>query len=575
MPEKKWIGKPKERRDRPSGRGELFRDNRPVAGDRAAGRRAAPGTLESALRAERFAESGTTGRRERAPVPREAARSRRQATAAATADPRRMAAAVSGGKASAVDAALRSRRRMEDDAREESTSSRRSRFRSDTAASPEAPARRWGRSAGPSTEEEAGPPPAGEGPQRIWPTLSSWREALAVPRTSAPDYWLLAVVGAMVVLGLVMLYSASFALAAEYNGSPMFYLGKQLLWVVFGAIGALVATRLDYRFWRRYSVAGMAVVIVLLIAVKVLPESVAPVINGAKRWINLGPISIQPSQLAYLVFVVYIADWLSKRGQKLRQVAYGLVPFATILGVLAGLIMLEPDMGTAVMLVLIGAVVFVVAGADLKQFALAGVLSGGIFFLFARFSPYRWARMTSFLDPWKAPSDVGYHLVHNLMALGSGGFFGVGLGQGRQKFEWLPSPHTDSIFAVIGEELGLLGCLLFIGLFLWLAFRGYTISLRAPDRYGLLLGVGVTTWLCFQGFLNMAVVAGLLPFTGLTLPFVSYGGSSLACCMMATGLLLNLSCHQKREDAHADLGRGDWWARLSRLGHRFRPAPQE
>lgn len=575
MPEKKWIGKPKERRDSPSpGRGELFRDERPVAGDRAAGRRAYSATLQSALRAERFAESGASGRRERAPTSREVARSRRQAGDAATAGPQRTAAAVSGGRALAADAAVRSRRRMEGDAREESPVSRRSRFHSDAAAAPESPARRWGRSAGLSTEE-AGPSSAGEGAQRIWPTLSSWREALAVPRTSAPDYWLLAVVGAMVVLGLVMLYSASFALAAEYYGSPMFYLGKQLLWVVFGVIGALAAMRLDYRFWRRYSVAGMAVVIVLLIAVKVLPESVAPVINGAKRWISLGPISIQPSQLAYLVFVVYIADWLSKRGQKLRQVAYGLVPFATILGVLSGLIMLEPDMGTAVMLVLIGAVVFVVAGADLKQFALAGALSGVIFFLFARFSPYRWARMTSFLDPWSAPSDVGYHLVHNLMALGSGGFFGVGLGQGRQKFEWLPSPHTDSIFAVIGEELGLLGCMLFIGLFLWLAFRGYTISLRAPDRYGLLLGVGVTTWLCFQGFLNMAVVAGLLPFTGLTLPFVSYGGSSLACCMTATGLLLNLSCHQKREDAHADIGRGDWWARLSRLGHRFRPAPQE
>jgi cell division protein FtsW len=300
------------------------------------------------------------------------------------------------------------------------------------------------------------------------------------------------------------------------------------------------------------------------------------VINGAKRWFKLGPLSIQPSQLADLVFVVYIADWLSKRGQKLRHVAYGLVPFAVVLGLLCGLIMLEPDMGTAVMLALIGAVVFVVAGADLKQAGLAGLLSGGIFFLFARLSPYRWARMTSFLDPWNTvPVDAGYHLRHNLMAIGSGGMFGIGLGQGRQKFYWLPSPHTDSIFAVIGEELGLLGCVLIIGMFVWIAWRGYQIALRAPDRYGLLLGVGVTTWLAFQGFLNMAVVAGLLPFSGLTLPFVSYGGSSLAVCMTATGLLLNLSCHGKRkEHARTDLGRGHWWTRLSRFGRRRRSAQE-
>jgi cell division protein FtsW len=406
----------------------------------------------------------------------------------------------------------------------------------------------------------------------FWPTIGSWREALQRPRTSPPDYWLLAVVGALIIIGLVMLFSASFAIAVEYeDGNATYYLGKQLLWVFVGAFGALVAMRLDYRFWRRFSVPGMTVVIVLLIAVLILPAPIAETVNGAKRWFKIGPLSGQPSQLAHLVFVVYIADWLSKRGQKLRHVAYGLVPFAVILGVLCGLIVLEPDMGTAVMLGLIGVIVFLVAGADLKQFSLASLLAGGIFFLFARLSPYRWARMTSFIDPWNTvPADAGYHLRHNLMAIGSGGFFGIGLGQGRQKFYWLPSPHTDSIFAVVGEELGLLGCVLIIGIFTWIAWRGYQIALRAPDRYGLLLGVGVTTWITFQGFLNMLVVAGLLPFSGLTLPFVSYGGSSLAVCMTATGLLLNLSCHGKKRYARADLGRGHWWTRLSRLGRRQR-----
>ena len=403
----------------------------------------------------------------------------------------------------------------------------------------------------------------------IWPSLSSWREALRAPRPGKPDYWLLAVVGALIVIGLVMLYSASFVISTDAQGYPAYYLLKQLLWVLVGAIGGLITMRLDYRFWRRFSVSGMVVVIALLVTVLIIPR------QGfwARRWINLGFVSIQPSQLAHLVFVVYIADWLSKRGQKLRQVAYGLLPFATILGVLAGLIILEPDLGTAVTLTLIGAIVFLVAGADLKQFALAGVLSGGIFLLFARFSSYHWARMTSFLDPWNTnPPDAGYHLVHNLMALGSGGFLGKGLGQGLQKFHWLPFPHTDSIFAVIGEELGILGCLLIAALFLWVAYRGYTISLRAPDRYGMLLGVGISTWLCFQAFLNMVVVAGMLPFTGLTLPFISYGGSSLACCMTATGLLLNLSCHEKKAHAHLDLGRWNWWPRLPRASRRRRPA---
>jgi cell division protein FtsW len=409
----------------------------------------------------------------------------------------------------------------------------------------------------------------------FWPSLGSWREALQARRTSSPDYWLLAVVGALIIIGLVMLFSSSFAIAVENeNGNATFYLGKQLLWVIVGAFGAVVTMRLDYRFWRRFSVPGMAIVMVGLIALLILPSPLVEEVNGSKRWINTGLLSIQPSQLAHLVFVVYIADWLSKRGQKLRHVAYGLVPFAVILGVLCGLIILEPDMGTAVMLGLIGIIVFLVAGADLKQFGLASTLAGGIFFLFARLSPYRWARMTSFLDPWNTvPLDAGYHLRHSLMALGSGGVFGVGLGQGRQKFYWLPSPHTDSIFAVVGEELGLLGCILIIGLFAWIAWRGYQIALRAPDRYGLLLGVGITTWLAFQGFLNMLVSAGLLPFSGLTLPFISYGGSSLAVCMTATGLLLNLSCHgKKKEDAHSDLGRGHWWTRVSRSSRRRRPA---
>jgi len=403
--------------------------------------------------------------------------------------------------------------------------------------------------------------------QSIWPSLSSWREALRAPRAGPPDHWLLVVVGALTLLGLVVLYSASFVVSTKETGNPAAYLGKQLLWLLIGLAGGLVAMRLDYRFWRRYSVPGMALILLLLVAVLILPAPLVDERNGARRWFSLGPINFQPSQPAFLVFIVYIADWLSKRGQKLRHVTYGLVPFAVILGLLSGLILLEPDMGTATILILVGGVVFLVAGADLKHFTLAGLLAGGTFFLLARIAPYRWARLVAFLNP-----DSNYHLRHNLIALGSGGLLGVGLGQGLQKFSWLPSAYTDSIFAVIGEEMGLMGCLLIAGLFLWLAYRGYTIAIHAPDRYGMLLGVGITTWLSFQALINMASTASLLPFSGMTLPFVSYGGSSLASCMTAAGLLLNISCHGKKDDARVDLWRGDWWSRLSRPGRHRRPA---
>ncbi|MGB9722864.1 MAG: putative lipid II flippase FtsW [Chloroflexia bacterium] len=401
----------------------------------------------------------------------------------------------------------------------------------------------------------------------LWPSLGSWREALRSPRPGPPDHWLLVIVGSLTLLGLVVLYSASFVVSTEQTGNPATYLGQQLLWLLLGLAGGLVAMRVDYRFWRRVSVPGMAVILLLLIAVLVLPSPLVEERNGARRWFSLGALNFQPSQAAFLVFVVYIADWLSKRGQKLRHVTYGLVPFAVILGLLAGLILLEPDMGTASVLVLVGGVVFLVAGADLKHFTLAGLLAGGIFFLLARIAPYRWNRLIAFLDPTASP-----HLRHNLIALGSGGLFGIGLGQGRQKFSWLPSAYTDSIFAVIGEEMGLLGCLLIAGLFLWLAYRGYTIAIHAPDRYGMLLGVGITTWLSFQALINMASTASLLPFSGMTLPLISYGGSSLVSCMTAIGLLLNISCHRKREDARVDLWRGDWWTRLPRPGRHRRPA---
>jgi cell division protein FtsW len=404
-----------------------------------------------------------------------------------------------------------------------------------------------------------------------WPVPGSWREALNTRGRGAPDHWLLAVIGVLTIFGLVMLYSASFVEATErHNGNSTYLLGRQFLWLLVGLLGAAVAMRVDYRFWRRLSVPGMAIAVILLLAVLALPPSLAEARGGARRWITIGQISIQPSQLALLVFLIYIADWLSKRGQKLRQVAYGLLPFAVITGLLGALILSEPDMGTCVVLVGVALIVFLIAGADLRQFALAGVISVPLGVAVAYAASYRWQRVLAFLRPFEYRYSLAFHQIQAQIALGTGGLFGVGLGQSRHKFFWIPSPYSDTIFAIIGEELGLLGCLFVLGLYLWLAYRGYTIAVRAPDRYGMLLAAGVTTWVCFQAFVHMAVVAGVLPFTGLTLPLVSYGGSSLASTLTALGLLANISSYEKRDHEAVRVWWGDWRPRLPGLGGRRR-----
>ncbi|MGC8874576.1 MAG: putative lipid II flippase FtsW, partial [Chloroflexia bacterium] len=381
-----------------------------------------------------------------------------------------------------------------------------------------------------------------------WSAPGSWREALSTKRPSVPDHWLLAVMGGMTIFGLVMLYSASFVEATEqHGGNSMYFLGRQFLWLLVGLCGAAVAMRVDYRFWRRLSVPLMVVVVVLLIAVLVLPPSLAEARGGARRWITLGEISIQPSQLALLVFIIYIADWLSKRGQKLRQLAYGLLPFAMITGLLGALIVSEPDMGTCVVLIAVAALVFLIAGADLRHFGLAGLVVVPIGVVVAYVASYRWQRVLAFLRPFEYRNSIAFHQIQAQIALGTGGLFGVGLGQSRHKFFWVPSPYSDTIFAIIGEELGLIGCLFVVGLYLWLAYRGYTIAVRAPDRFGMLLAAGVTTWICVQAFVHIAAVCGVIPFTGLTLPLISYGGSSLASTLTALGLLVNVSSYEKRD----------------------------
>jgi cell division protein FtsW len=282
-------------------------------------------------------------------------------------------------------------------------------------------------------------------------------------RTSRPDYVLLATVGSLVALGLVMVYSASFIEAFRDHENQYYYLVRQTIGAIIGTIGMLAAIRIDYRIWRRYSVHLMGAALLLLFLVLILPDSLTRV-NNSRSWIRfgegvLGLVSVQPAELAKLAIIIYFADWLSRRSEKLGNVTYGLIPFSVMLGLVCGLVMLQPDLGTTVVLVLIGGVIYFAAGANLWHVAGAATLAAGAFWFMVFVMGVRNYRILAFLDPWKYYDTFGFQPIHAMLALGSGGIFGQGLGQARQKFQWLPQAYTDTIFAIIGEELGLIGTL--------------------------------------------------------------------------------------------------------------------
>jgi cell division protein FtsW len=366
--------------------------------------------------------------------------------------------------------------------------------------------------------------------------------------TRKPDYILLTTVSILVALGLVMVYSASFVEAFTLHDTQFYYLLRQFAGATIGTAGLLFTQRIDYRFWRRVSVPLMGVTLVLLVLVLVLPASITTV-NNSRAWIRFGNglFSMQPSEVAKLGLIVYFADWLSRRGEKVRNVTYGLIPFSVMLGLVCALVMLEPDLGTTVVLVMIAGIVYFAAGASLLHILVAAGLGVVAFWALIELVGIQNSRIAAFIDPWEHYSGAGYQPIHALYALGSGGVFGEGLGQSRQKFHWLPQAHTDTIFAIIGEELGLIGTVLVLIAFLVIAYRGFRIAAHAPDAFSSLVAVGITSWLVFQALLNVAVVTSLVPFTGLTLPFLSYGSTSLIMCMASTGILLNISRHTVKQ----------------------------
>jgi cell division protein FtsW len=393
----------------------------------------------------------------------------------------------------------------------------------------------------------------------------------------ATDRWLLALTLALLAAGLVMVLSASSVEGLLAFDSAYYYFGRQMVFAIAGLGAMLVLQRIDYRQLRRWAPAGAVAAVVLMLLVLVPHVGVDPGrTHGASRWLNLGPLgTFQPAEFGKLALALYVAHWVERRQGRLRSFSDGLLPFAIMVAVVLGIMMLQRDLGTAVVLGAILVSIYFVGGGRKRHVALVLVGLAAGFALFVLLESYRQHRLTAFLDPFRDPLGDSYQPVQALIGLGSGGPLGVGLGHSVLKYGWLPEAHTDFIFAVIGEETGLLGTTLILAGFVALTVRGYRAAMRAPDRFGVMLATGITTWIGFQAFVNMATVTSTLPATGVPLPFVSYGGSALAITLAAMGVLLNVAAQAQEEssarrtDATADLGRRNW--RTPVAGARRRP----
>lgn len=363
---------------------------------------------------------------------------------------------------------------------------------------------------------------------------------MAIEARRTIDLSFLITVLALVTIGVGMVYSASFVVGHNDFGDGTYFLTRHLVWLAIGLVVLLVTARLDYHLWQRVA-TPLYVVSVALLALVLIP-GLGNSTYGASRWISLGPLpSVQPSEIAKLAIVIYLASWVARVGPDINRLTFGTIPFAIIVSISAGLVLVEPDLGTTIVLVATAGSLFFVGGASLSHLLLGGL---SIAFLLANFvvsSGYRADRMEAFRNPWADPAGIGWHTTQALIALGSGGLAGLGLGAGRGKFYYLPNAHTDSIFAIVGEEIGFVGTTLVVLLFLFLAWRGLAIALAARDPFGRALAAGATLLIAWQAVLNMAVVSHLVPNTGVPLPFLSYGGSSMVTTLTAVGLVLSVS----------------------------------
>jgi cell division protein FtsW len=372
----------------------------------------------------------------------------------------------------------------------------------------------------------------------------------------------------LVAFGLVMVYSASSGRAAVAAGDPAYFLKRQAAYALVGLVALAVLARVDFRLLRRVGGPLLVASFVFLVAVLVLGTPV----NGARRWLSLGLVDFQPSELAKLAFVLWLAALLARRGAP-RSLGELVRPVGGVVLAACALILLEPDLGTATAIVVMVGAMLVVVGTPARVLVTAAATMAVLSLAAIWLEPYRRARFLAFLDPWADPEGTGFQTVQAMIALGSGGIFGVGLGESVQKIYYLPEATTDMIFAIVGEELGLVGAAAVIGAFVVFGYAGFNVALRSRDPFGKLLAAGITALVCGQALVNLCAVLGLAPLTGIPLPFVSYGGSGLIVSLAAVGVLLNIAVNHAAAEAPArvpDRRRGDSWPRPSRARGRGR-----
>ena len=362
---------------------------------------------------------------------------------------------------------------------------------------------------------------------------------VAPRRRSKTFVGLLAIITTLNLLGLVMVLSASSVVALDDYGSSWYVVMRQAMWLAVGTVACVVLLRVDYHRWRRWSLPLLGISGFLLALV--LVPGIGITVHGASRWLGYGPFSLQPSELAKLTVLLFVADLLARRAAWMDDIRVTLVPVAVVFVSVALLLMLQPNLGTTLVLGAIVLSLLFVAGTPFVPLTGIAVAGAAVATGLALWAPYRRARVLAFLDPWADYKNTGYQNIQSLVGVASGGITGSGLGESRAKWGFLPFAHTDFIFAIIGEELGLIGALVVVALFVGLCVLGSRAALLAPDRFGLLLAAGVTVWFGVQAFVNLGAVIGILPITGVPLPFVSYGGSSLLFSMAGAGLLLNVA----------------------------------
>jgi len=359
-----------------------------------------------------------------------------------------------------------------------------------------------------------------------------------------PDYFFVSAIFALVIFGLVALASASAVISQENFGESYYYLKHQIIYgLSIGVIGFFICQRINYQFWKK--IAWPLLILSLILLAGVFLPGMGYEGNEARRWITVGPISLQPFEFVKLAFILYFSAILSRKGEVKKNIKESLIPFVAVFGIISALVLLQPNMSAFFMILLIAGVIYFLAGLSPAYLLSVGVLAISGFFVLIKTAAYRIKRLTVYLHPEMDPQGIGYQINQALLAIGSGGLFGLGLGHSIQKWKYLPEVIGDSIFAIIAEEFGFIGAGFLVFLFIFLTWRGLRIAKNAPDKFGYLVAAGIIGWLFFQAFTNIASICRIIPLTGMPLPFVSYGGTALAVALAAAGIVVNISKQTK------------------------------